>query len=300
MKILVIGSRGFIGSHCVEYFSKANDVWGCDVIMDYNASNYIWMGSIDGEFLGLFCEHKFDICINCSGAANVPFSLSNPYNDFNLNTLNVFKVLEAIRIHNSECKFITMSSAAVYGNPKGLPITTDMDMQPVSPYGYHKVFSEKICEEYSRFWGIKTCCVRIFSAYGPRLKKQLFWDMYNKFRNNDVIELWGTGRESRDFIYISDLIKAIDIVIKKSAFNGERVNIANGQQITIAEVADTFVKALHSTKKVLFNGAERKGDPINWEADITELKEWGYTQSVSIEQGVNRYIAWVENEKRLA
>ncbi|MBO5428235.1 MAG: hypothetical protein J5996_07390, partial [Prevotella sp.] len=108
------------------------------------------------------------------------------------------------------------------------------------------------------------------------------------------------GRESRDFIYISDLIKAIDIVIKKSAFNGERVNIANGQQITIAEVADTFVKALHSTKKVLFNGAERKGDPINWEADITELKEWGYTQSVSIEQGVNRYIAWVENEKRLA
>lgn len=298
MKILVIGSRGFIGSHCVDYFSKDNEVWGCDVVMDYNDSHYIWIGAVDGELLGLFRGHKFDVCINCSGAANVPFSLSNPYNDFNLNTLNVFKLLEAIRIHNKECKFITMSSAAVYGNPEQLPITTDMKMSPVSPYGFHKVFAENVCEEYTRFWGIKTCCVRIFSAYGPRLKKQLFWDMYNKFKDNDVIELWGTGKESRDFIYISDLVKAIDIVIKNCAFNADKINLANGKQITIEEVADTFVKALKSEKKIYFNGAERKGDPINWEADITDLTSWGYEPEVSLEQGIKEYIAWVEKEKK--
>lgn len=296
MRILVVGSRGFIGSHCVDYFSKDHEVWGCDVIMDYNDPQYIWIGSVDGELLGIFRNHKFDVCINCSGAANVPFSLSNPYNDFTLNTLNVFKLLEAIRIHNPNCKFITMSSAAVYGNPERLPIKTSEALNPVSPYGYHKVFAEQVCEEYSRFWGLKTCCVRIFSAYGPRLKKQLFWDMYKKFKNNDVIELWGTGKESRDFIYISDLIRAIELVIMHSEFNGERINLANGQQITIAQVADTFVQVLQTDKPVQFNGAERIGDPINWEADITELKKWGYQPTVSLEEGIRQYVSWVENQ----
>ena len=295
MRILVIGSKGFIGSHCVDYFKPNNEVWECDVIADYNNKNYIWIDSVDSDFLEIFQNHEFDVCINCSGAANVPFSLEKPYNDFKLNTLNVFKLLESIRLYNTDCKFVTMSSAAVYGNPESLPIVTSQENAPVSPYGYHKVYAERICEEYSRFWGVKTCCVRIFSAYGPGLKKQLFWDMYNKFCNNDVIELWGTGKESRDFIYISDLIRAIDLVISNCDFVGNKVNLANGSQTTIREVADTFVKVLNTDKEIRFNGAERKGDPINWEADISDLKKWGYQQKVSLEEGIQEYIEWVKN-----
>lgn len=294
MKILVIGSKGFIGSHCVSYFSKLNDVWECDVILDYNNDHYISIDSVDSDFLEIFRNHKFDVCINCSGAANVPFSLEKPYNDFRLNTLNVIKLLEAIRLHNHECKFITMSSAAIYGNPESLPIkTTDM-YAPVSPYGYHKVFAEQICEEYSRFWGVKTCCVRIFSAYGPGLKKQLFWDMYNKFSNDDTIRLWGTGMESRDFIYISDLVHAIDIVIQNSEFVADKVNLANGIQTTIKEVADTFVSVTGTSKQVVFSGDVRKGDPINWEADITNLKRWGYEPQVDLITGIKNYISWIK------
>ena len=141
MKILVIGSKGFIGSHCVDYFSLKHEVWGCDVVLDYNASNYISIDSVDSDFLGVFQNNKFDVCINCSGAANVPFSLEKPFNDFKLNTLNVFKLLEAIRLYAPDCKFITMSSAAVYGNPESLPIYETSNRLPVSPYGYHKAVS---------------------------------------------------------------------------------------------------------------------------------------------------------------
>lgn len=295
MKILIIGSKGFIGSHCVDFYKENNEVWECDVVADYSNKNYIWIDAVDSDYLEIFQNHKFDVCINCSGAANVPFSLEKPYNDFKLNTLNVFKLLEAIRLYNPDCKFITMSSAAVYGNPESLPIVTSQKNAPVSPYGYHKVYAERICEEYSRFWGVKTCCVRIFSAYGPGLKKQLFWDMYSKFCNNDVIELWGTGKESRDFIYISDLIRAVDLVISNCDFAGNKVNLANGSQTTIREVADTFVKVLNTDKEIRFNGAERKGDPINWEADISDLKKWGYQQKVSLEEGIQEYIEWVKN-----
>lgn len=297
MKILVVGSKGFIGSHCVDYFSSKHEVWGCDVILDYNSTNYISIDSVDSDFLEIFQNNSFDVCINCSGAANVPFSLEKPFNDFKLNTLNVFKLLEAIRLHAPNCKFITMSSAAVYGNPVNLPIYETDIRNPVSPYGYHKVFAEMICKEYSEFWGVKTCCLRVFSAYGPRLKKQLFWDLYNKILTEDQPTLWGTGRESRDFVYISDIVSIIELAINKSTFDGQVVNVANGKQITIAEVAETVKRCSGTDKAISFNNAERKGDPINWEADISLLKEWGYVQKVSLDEGVRNYIEWIRDIK---
>lgn len=297
MKILVIGSKGFIGSHCVDYFSLKHEVWGCDVVLDYNDANYISIDSVDSDFLGIFQAHTFDVCINCSGAANVPFSLDKPFNDFKLNTLNVFKLLEAIRLHAPECKFITMSSAAVYGNPEKLPIEEIQRCKPVSPYGYHKVYAEMICEEYSRFWNVKTCCLRIFSAYGPGLKKQLFWDLYNKIVTDAHPTLWGTGRESRDFIYVSDIVRIVELAIEKSTFDGQVVNVANGEQITIAEVAETVKRLSGTDKEIVFNNATRKGDPINWESDVRIIKSWGYNRTVDLETGVKNYIQWIRENK---
>lgn len=294
MKILIVGSKGFIGSHCVDFFSNKHEVWECDIILDYNTPNYISIDSVDSDFQSIFREHEFDVCINCSGAANVSFSLEKPMNDYRLNTYNVYKLLDAIRIYSPTCKFITLSSAAVYGNPDSLPIYEHDKVQPVSPYGFHKLIAEMACQEYSRFWNIQTCCLRIFSAYGPRLRKQLFWDIYNKFKNNDVIELWGTGNESRDFIFVDDIISVIDLAISNSHFNGEVVNVANGIQETIRNVADAFVKLLESPKIVRFNNEVRPGDPLNWEADISIIKKWGYVRSVSLEDGVKQYIKWIQ------
>ena len=296
MKILIVGSKGFIGSHCVDYFSKNHEVWGCDVVLEYNTPRYIPIDAMESDYNGMFEKLQFDVCVNCSGAANVPFSLENPYFDFRLNTLNVIKILEAIRLHSPNCKFITMSSAAVYGNPRSLPIKESFQPNPVSPYGYHKTMAELACKEYSTFWGIKTCCLRIFSAYGPRLKKQLFWDMYNKFKSQKEITLWGTGYESRDFIYVSDIVRIVELAILRSTFDAQLVNVANGQQITIAEVANSFVKILNTNKHIKFNQEVRKGDPINWEADISTIQDWGYVQNIKIEEGINKYIQWIENE----
>ena len=297
MKIIVIGSKGFIGSHCIDYFSKDNEVYGCDVVLDYNTPNYFSIDAVDSDFLSIFERSEYDVCINCSGAANVPFSLDKPFNDFKLNTLNVFKLLDAIRKYNPKCKFITMSSAAVYGNPEQLPIEESQSRKPVSPYGYHKMIAEQICEEYSRFWNIKTCCLRIFSAYGPRLRKQLFWDLVKKIQEQPEPTLWGTGRESRDFIYICDIVKIIDLAICNSRFNGEVVNVANGKQISIAEVAETVRIETGTKKHIVFNGEERKGDPINWEANIELIRNWGYKQSVELKEGVKNYLSWIKEDK---
>jgi dTDP-glucose 4,6-dehydratase/UDP-glucose 4-epimerase len=294
MKILIVGSRGFIGSHCVDYFKNGNEVWGCDVILDYNALNYFPIDSTDSNFADIFQQEHFDVCINCSGAASVPFSLEKPLNDFKLNTLNVFKMLDAIRLYAPKCKFVTMSSAAVYGNPDLLPISEAQNVNPVSPYGYHKTMAEWICEEYSKFWNIHTCCLRIFSAFGPGLKKQILWDLYHKIIGDSEPRLWGTGKETRDFIFISDIIRIIELALSHSKFNGEVVNVANGVQVEIKHIADTVNDILKSGKEVVFCGNNRKGDPINWEADVSMIKSWGYAPSVELREGIMLYINWLK------
>lgn len=299
MKILVIGSRGFIGSHCVDFFSRQHEVWECDVILDYDKPRYIFIEAVDSDFQDIFINHKFDVCINCSGAANVPFSLEKPYNDFQLNTLNVFKILDAIRRFNPECRYINMSSAAVYGNPDALPITESMPYRPVSPYGVHKEIAEMLCDEFHRYWGVRTSCIRIFSAYGPRLKKQLLWDLAQKAKNNERVELFGTGRETRDFIYVTDLVRLIDCVIANAPFEADIINAANGRQIEIAEIARLMMEALGCNKDIVFKGVNRKGDPLNWEADISKAKSLGYTQKTDIKQGINHYVKWLKENALL-
>lgn len=291
--VLIIGSKGFIGSHCVKYFASRYEVWSCDIVVDYGAPNYIMLNPVNDNFEEVISLKKFDLCINCSGAASVPDSYENPHRDFALNTYNVFKQLEAIRKHNPTCKYINLSSAAVYGNPVSLPVQEGQELRPISPYGLHKKMAEQICNEFYRFFGVKTCSLRIFSAYGPGLKKQLFWDLYQKSKQSAKVELFGTGNETRDFIYISDLIRAIEIIGLHAPFNGESLNVGNGIETAIKRVVEIFYSTFPRKVQYEFVGENRKGDPANWVADIQKLTAFGYEQQVNLELGLQNYYQWI-------
>lgn len=295
MKTLVIGSKGFIGGHVLNYFKTNNlPVLGCDVVTEYDDDTYIQIDATNSDFHAVFENFEILNCINCSGAASVPMSLENPLKDFSLNTLNVFKILDAIRLYQPNCKFINLSSAAVYGNPYRLPIKEKFKYKPVSPYGLHKMQAEQICYEFYHFYQIKTCSLRLFSAYGEGLKKQLLWDLFQKFKNNDTIELFGTGNETRDFIYVEDIVEAIICCLNNAKFEGEAINIANGEELSIAKIATIFNNEFGAVKNIIFNNQTKKGDPLNWRADISMLQELGYKKTVSIEAGIKNYIEWTK------
>jgi UDP-glucose 4-epimerase len=302
MKYLVIGSKGFIGKSLKEQLSQNsdNDVWGADVVIDYvDTDKYFLIDASNADFRSIFEEEHFDVCINCSGAASVPDSIVHPLRDYNLNTVNVFKMLDGIRAYQPLCKFINLSSAAVYGNPVELPIKEEANVSPLSPYGIHKMQSEQICNEFYSFFNIKTCSLRIFSAYGEGLKKQLFWDLYTKTKGQQNITLFGTGRESRDFIYILDLLNAIEIVSIKGDFEGEVINIANGEEVFIEDCVTKFYNNFDNLVNFQFSGEGRPGDPNNWIADISTLKSLGYERKYSLEEGLQNYYKWiVETEKK--
>jgi UDP-glucose 4-epimerase len=300
MNVLVVGSKGFIGEHVFDYFSAGShyQTWGCDVAVDYSASRYFSLDASNSDFVELFESIPFDVCINCSGAASVPDSLQHPLRDFSLNTFNVIKLLDAIRRHRADCRFINLSSAAVYGNPVDLPIKENSQLLPVSPYGLHKAQAEALCESYFKHWKVSTCSLRIFSAYGPGLKKQLFWDLFQKAQQTrDEIELFGTGEETRDFIFIEDILRAIDLVIESASFCGESINVANGVQISIKEAVFSFYELLGWKGNIKFKGENRIGDPLNWMADISELTRLGYKQKVGLKIGLSEYVRWLRELK---
>jgi UDP-glucose 4-epimerase len=297
MRILIVGSKGFIGSHCVEYYTKqGNEVWQADVCAS-DELNYFLLEKGNTNFENIFLKQNFDFCINASGSANVNFSFQNPAVDFELNVINVHKLLVAIRQHNPACRLVNFSSAAVYGNPKSLPISEATPVMPLSPYGFHKLQSDYLLAEYSKFFGLKTCSLRVFSVYGPGLKKQLFWDFYQKTLNERALVLFGTGKETRDFIYIDDLVSALDAVINNFNEEFQIYNVGNGKQVSIESAARIFVNSICYKGNIIFSGQERTGDPLNWEADISKLAALRYEQKISFEEGINRYIQWLrENE----
>jgi len=301
MNILVVGYEGFIGSHIFRYFKKFDhfQVFGCGTRNPTNLKEKIWkVDRENSDYFQIFESFNFDVCVNASGASSVPYSLEKPYDDFRLNTFNVLKLLEAIRICSPNCKFINLSSAAVYGNPIELPVQEKAKTNPLSPYGYHKLQSEQIATEYAEFFNVKTLSLRIFSAYGPGLKKQIFWDLTQKYlKMKEEIELFGTGLESRDFIYIDDIVNVIALAINKADFCGEAVNVGNGEEIYMKDAVKLFYEVLDMNRVLFrFSGNSRKGDPANWKADINLLKRWGYCRKVSFEKGLINYIQWLKKE----
>jgi len=297
MNILIIGSKGFIGSKCIEYFGSTHEVWGCDVVNDFAIENYSIVDDLQHTLSELYSQFSFDVCINCSGLAHVPNSLIHPFEDYTQNTLNVIKILEALRKSNPECKFINLSSAAVYGNPLTLPIDETHPINPLSPYGYHKYQAELLCEEYHKLYGLRTCSLRIFSAYGPGLRKQLLWDLYQKSIRSEEIQLFGTGNETRDFIFIDDLIEAIEIVIRNGKFSAECLNIASGISYEVKEVAALFFRSMEKKVKIKFDDQSRDGDPSNWKADISQLMAMGFKSKTPLTIGIDKYVKWLKELK---
>ena len=295
MHVIVIGSKGFIGQNLTHYFEgKGHRVWGVDVIVDYvNTERYFLIDASNSDFISVFQDITFDLCVNCSGAASVPESLKNPMRDYYLNTVNVFKILEAIHKFQPSCKFINLSSAAVYGNPQELPIKETAIPNPLSPYGIHKLQAEQICKEFSDFYNIPTCSLRIFSVYGAGLQKQLFWDLYKKAKTGSPFTLFGTGNESRDFIHVLDLARAIEMVNENSDFKADIINVANGTEIRIKDAVATFFSFFKDNIKYSFSGSSRKGDPANWVADIGTLSSYGYSASVDMNTGLKKYYDWI-------
>lgn len=299
MRVLITGVNGFIGAHIAQKFKKEGHVvTGIDISEAQNdcITEFYVIDVLKEDVQAILQNVRPDIIIHCAGLANVPFSLEQPMEDFQGNTVIVYRLLEGMRQCGlSKCRFILMSSAAVYGQPTRLPVREDDALKPMSPYALHKKMAEDICLYYVNNYHFDIRILRIFSAYGPGLKKQIFWDMYRKIKETGCLELFGTGVESRDYIYIDDLVEAISLIAMDKQSDHVIWNVANGQEVFIKDIAEIFARKMNIAPELIkFTGKIREGDPVNWCADVSRIKEIGYTRKTTIEEGIAGYLEWVK------
>ncbi len=297
MKVLVTGAGGFIGKKTAQYFlNKGYEVEGWDLcesdrpfpIKTVDMMNY-------SDVISELKRISPAIVIHCAGCANVGESVKNPERDFKGNVSITHNLLFALEECKLNSRVVFLSSASVYGNPYKLPISEEDVLKPLSPYALHKEMCENICSFFVSNYGMDIKIARVFSAYGEGLKKQIFWDMYQKSRLGKL-EMFGSGNESRDYIHVDDVVQAI-FLLAVTETEDYIFNIANGEEITIRCVTEIFADAAGIEKdNIVFNGIVREGDPLNWKADISRIQKIGYKKSVDINSGIKGYYDWVTNE----
>jgi UDP-glucose 4-epimerase len=294
---LVTGCEGFLGRHLVAALNGAG--WrtaGLDRLPASTQSGlaaYYSLGLPSPDFDGVIEAVRPDAILHAAGPASVGDSLADPAADFHGSVGSLFGVLEAARRLAPDCRVLFLSSAAVYGQPARLPVDESAPHRPLSPYGYHKSLCEQLLREFWSVYRLPSVTLRLFSAYGPGLRRQVLWDICRKALASSEIELFGTGDESRDFVHARDIARAALQALERAPFEAEVYNVASGQETRIRDLAEMIVRALGHEVRVRFTGQVRPGDPQRWQADLTRIRALGYAPSVPLERGVAEYVEWV-------
>lgn len=264
--ILVTGGAGFIGSHIVdELINNSYNVIVADNLSTgrmENINNSAIFYNIDikdkTRLETLFINNKIKYIIHLAAQASVGYSMKYPICDANENIISSLNLIELAKKYNIK-KLIVSSTAAIYGEPQYLPIDENHNANPSSYYGLSKLTMEK----YIELSNIDYIIFRFSNVYGPRQIPEgeagVVSIFMNYFINNNEINIFGDGNQTRDFIYVKDIAKILFLCIKNDNMTKEIINISSNVSISINEL---YEKLKHITKKDLKVNylEERRGD----------------------------------------
>jgi nucleoside-diphosphate-sugar epimerase len=288
----VVGAAGFIGSHLCRYLQRR----GADVLgIDRQEIGEKIGTAIRGEFPDpRVCEaiaaHRAQQIYLLAGTSSVTVSLADPVADLSGNARDTLLFLEWLRRNDLRPTVVFVSSAAVYGDPPALPATIATPVHPISPYGISKLAGELYMRLYGRLHALDARVVRPFSIYGPRLRKQVVWDMLVKLHQPEPAALFGTGQETRDFVYVDDLCAAL-VFVGEAGSPAGIYNVCSGQETSIATIAHQLSE-FTGRPPLAFTGKSRPGDPLRWRGECAELRTLGWHPQVSLHEGLRATVDW--------
>ena len=300
MRVLVTGGAGFIGSHIVEHFQGKAQVRVLDNLRSGYKEN---MDALDVEFTeGSVTDRAsvkqavqdVDYIFHLAAMISVPESMDKPIECVEINTQGTLNVLQEAAAAGVQ-KLCFSSSAANYGDNPTVPKLETMIPEPKSPYAVTKLDGEYYCKMFSDEGWLQTACMRYFNVFGPRQDPGSAYAaaipiFIHKAIRNEPITIFGDGEQTRDFIFVKDIVAANVYLAEHADLTGV-FNVAYGKRQTINDIAKKIIQLTNSSSKIEY-APPRAGDVKHSQASIDKITQAGFTPGASFDEGLIKTIEY--------
>ena len=296
MDNLSIGTRDDLSAVC--QFEEISDTGPerLSATIKWQESVQLVVSDIRNYEACLFCTQGADAVVHLAANTGVAPSVENPREDMEANVIGTFNMLEALR-HNRVGRFVFASSGAPIGEVEP-PIHEELAPQPVSPYGASKLACEGYCSAYFHSFGVKTVSLRFGNVYGPGSghKISVVAKFIKKAMAGLPFEIYGDGNQTRDFIYIDDLIHAILLAAVKENIGGETFQIATNRETTVTELVDKLRSVMIEqglNDIIVKKSPPRPGDVLRNYSDTQKAQSiLGWRPRIALDMGLKRTMKW--------
>ena len=305
MRILITGGAGFLGTHLVEHWvnlghvvsilntkSKRSD----DLVGSFNSDvEIIWGNVEDYETVKSSVKDK-DLVVHLAAKVNVDQSVVSPRDYLKTNLDGTINILEAARLYG--VKVIYESSREVYGDIPESPVNENSSLKPKSPYALSKAVADSICYGYYTSYKLEIMILRCCNVYGsnqragklgafiPRLVEQAL--------NGGELTIYGSGNQRREYIHVSDLVRAHDLIINNGDFSGNIINIGTSQYYSVSEIAERISSRLSAH---IVHVESRQGEIPGFILDSSIIKSMGFVPQIDFWDGLDSYIDYCKNTR---
>lgn len=262
-----------------------------------NSKFHLLKGSVLDYELLLKAMEDANLVFHLAAQAGVRYCLDNPRKAHDVNTTGTLNVLLASRKCNPE-KIVYASSSSVYGDPNRVPISEEHKTIPTNPYGASKLAAEKYCLSYLLSYGLPVTCLRYFSVYGPRGRPdQVLYSMAEKVVQGQPPVIYGDGRQSRDFTFVSDIVSGTVMAALRDDSVGQVFNLGYGAEFSALEAAGRIIEYFGRHLQPLHKAAY-KGDFRRTLCDNRKARQLlGWNPQVSFASGLEEFLDWFSKTK---
>jgi UDP-glucose 4-epimerase len=310
--VLITGGLGFIGSNLamrlVDHGARVTlvdslipeyggNLWNIESIKDQVRINIC---DVRDEHAMKYLVQGQDFLFNLAGQTSHLDSMKNPFPDLEINARSQLSILESCRHYNPDIKLVFASTRQMYGVPQYLPVDERHPLKPVDVNGINKMAGEWYHLVYNNVYGIRASVLRLTNTYGPRMRvvdaRQTFLGIWiRKIIEGAPIQVFGDGKQIRDFNYVDDVVEALLLAARSEDANGEIFNLGAEDPINLKDTAELLIKAAETgSYDIVPFPADRKAIDIgDFYADYRKIRaKLGWKPAIHLEEGLRRTVEY--------